>query len=81
MSSHSLLRLSRLGMHNDSRMCLSIGLTAGRLGATLANHVEVVDVVKNGQGKVTGVECKDLLSGCIYFIVGKFLNKNISIYV
>ena len=26
------------GSHNDSRMCISIAVTAARLGATVANH-------------------------------------------
>lgn len=35
-----------LGQHNDARMNISIALTATRLGATIANHVRVLDIVK-----------------------------------
>ena len=31
------------GMHNDARMCLSIALTAARMGASIANHVQVTN--------------------------------------
>ncbi|MCL4121508.1 UNVERIFIED_CONTAM: hypothetical protein GTU68_006897, partial [Idotea baltica] len=34
------------GQHNDSRMNLSIALTATRLGATISNYVSVTDLVK-----------------------------------
>lgn len=34
------------GQQNDARMNLSIALTATRLGATIANHVKVLDLVK-----------------------------------
>ncbi len=33
-------------------MCLSIAITAARLGATLANHTRVTDLVKDDTGKV-----------------------------
>ena len=41
------------GMHNDARMCLSIAITAARLGANIANHVEVLDLIKK-DGVVAG---------------------------
>ncbi len=34
------------GQHDDSRMCLTIALTAIREGATVANHVEVLSLIK-----------------------------------
>jgi len=34
------------GQHNDSRMNLSIALTAAREGAVVANHVEVIALIK-----------------------------------
>lgn len=34
------------GQHNDARMNISIALTATRFGATIANHVRVVDLIK-----------------------------------
>merc|ERR1712038_1936418 len=35
------------GSHNDARMCLSIAITAARLGATIANHVRVTGLIKS----------------------------------
>jgi len=44
------------GQHNDSRMNVCIALTAAAKGAAVANHVEVVGIVKDAQtGKVTGM--------------------------
>ena len=39
------------GSHNDSRMCISIAVTAARLGATVANHTKVTALVKDSDGK------------------------------
>ena len=33
-------------MHNDARMCISIAITAARLGSAIANHVKVLDLIK-----------------------------------
>ncbi|CAZ81094.1 unnamed protein product [Tuber melanosporum] len=45
------------GSHNDSRMNVSIALTAALYGATIANHVEVNELIKDpATGKVTGVK-------------------------
>ena len=51
------------GSHNDARMCLSIAITAARLGATLANHVKITDLVKDEEGKVTGAKMTDQITG------------------
>ena len=50
------------GMHNDARMCLSIAITAARMGASIANHVEVLDLIKN-DGIVAGARVKNRLTG------------------
>ena len=34
------------GQHNDARMNLALGLTAVRHGASVANHVEVLSLLK-----------------------------------
>jgi glycerol-3-phosphate dehydrogenase len=39
------------GQHNDARMNISIAVTATRLGATVANHVSVMDIVKERVGR------------------------------
>ncbi|KAG8223168.1 hypothetical protein J437_LFUL000334 [Ladona fulva] len=57
------------GQHNDSRMNITLALSATRHGATVANHVEVTSLIKgkelgpNGQPKIVGAHVKDRLSG------------------
>ncbi|GFQ90669.1 glycerol-3-phosphate dehydrogenase, mitochondrial [Trichonephila clavata] len=55
------------GQHNDARMNLSIIITAARLGANVANHVAVTELLKKDDGssieKVCGTKVKDLLTG------------------
>jgi len=51
------------GQHNDSRTNTYIALTAAEEGATVANYVEMIDVIKNDEGKVVGVKARDNLSG------------------
>ncbi|KAG9256771.1 glycerol-3-phosphate dehydrogenase [Emericellopsis atlantica] len=49
------------GQHNDSRMNVSLAITAALYGATVLNHVEVTDLEKDAQGKIRGVKVKDVL--------------------
>jgi len=55
------------GSHNDARMNISIAITAARLGATIANHVRVVSLLKSagedGQMKVSGARVRDEITG------------------
>ncbi|XP_036994233.2 glycerol-3-phosphate dehydrogenase, mitochondrial [Artibeus jamaicensis] len=56
------------GQHNDARMNLAIALTAARYGAATANYMEVLSLLKTtdpqtGKERVTGVRCKDVLTG------------------
>ncbi|KAH8169425.1 FAD dependent oxidoreductase domain-containing protein [Sarocladium implicatum] len=48
------------GQHNDSRMNVSLALTAQLYGATVLNHVEVTNLEKDANGKICGVKVKDL---------------------
>lgn len=47
------------GAHNDSRMNVSIGMTAALYGATVVNHMEVTDLLKDEKGKLCGATVKD----------------------
>ncbi|KAH9898619.1 FAD dependent oxidoreductase-domain-containing protein [Xylariomycetidae sp. FL2044] len=47
------------GAHNDSRMNVSIGMTAAVYGATTVNHAEVTGLMKNASGKLCGATIKD----------------------
>jgi glycerol-3-phosphate dehydrogenase len=49
------------GAHNDSRMNVSIAMTAALYGATVANHVEVTSLVKDDHGRLCGARMKDLV--------------------
>ncbi|KAK2181288.1 hypothetical protein NP493_402g02030 [Ridgeia piscesae] len=56
------------GMHEDARMCLSIALTAARLGASVANHVEVIELLKSTESEtgatvVSGARVRDTQTG------------------
>jgi len=50
-------------MHNDARTGTSIALTAASKGTTIANYVEMCGLVKDADGKATGIHCKDNLTG------------------
>lgn len=64
-----------IGQHEDARMCVSIAMTAARLGATTANHVQVVNLLKEstdeGSERVVGVRVRDMLTG-LFEIVAWF---------
>ncbi|KAL8733318.1 MAG: hypothetical protein Q9166_002142 [cf. Caloplaca sp. 2 TL-2023] len=47
------------GAHNDSRMNVSIAMTAALYGATVVNHVEVTSLEKDATGKLIGARVKD----------------------
>jgi glycerol-3-phosphate dehydrogenase len=51
------------GAHNDSRMNVSLAMTAALYGATVVNHIEVTSLQKDANGKLCGARVKDLISG------------------
>jgi glycerol-3-phosphate dehydrogenase len=51
------------GAHNDSRMNVSIAMTAALYGATVVNHAEVTGLTKDANGKLCGAKVKDLIPG------------------
>ncbi|KAG5988669.1 hypothetical protein E4U54_004575 [Claviceps lovelessii] len=51
------------GQHNDSRMNVSLALTAMLYGATVLNHVEVTALEKDAHGKIRGAKVRDLMAG------------------
>ncbi|EXJ82685.1 glycerol-3-phosphate dehydrogenase [Capronia epimyces CBS 606.96] len=50
------------GQHNDSRMNVSLAMTATLYGATTVNHLEVTSLEKDASGKLTGARVRDLVS-------------------
>uniref|UniRef100_A0A2R5LDT0 Glycerol-3-phosphate dehydrogenase n=1 Tax=Ornithodoros turicata TaxID=34597 RepID=A0A2R5LDT0_9ACAR len=75
------------GQHNDSRMNITLALTAARMGSTIANHTAVVKLLKkkNEEGKevLCGATVRDMLTGnefdvnakCIINATGPFTDK------
>ncbi|GJQ12781.1 hypothetical protein GpartN1_g4572.t1 [Galdieria partita] len=52
------------GQMNDARVNISVALTAALYGAAVANHTEVIGLLKNSQnGKVIGARVRDRLNG------------------
>ncbi|CAI4212463.1 unnamed protein product [Parascedosporium putredinis] len=47
------------GAHNDSRMNVSLAMTAALYGATVVNHMEVTRLLKDDNGKLTGATLTD----------------------
>ncbi|KAF4417191.1 glycerol-3-phosphate dehydrogenase [Fusarium acutatum] len=50
------------GAHNDSRMNVSIAMTAALYGANVVNYTEVTGLIKNGDGNLYCAIVKDLVS-------------------
>ena len=50
------------GAHNDSRMNVSIAMTAALYGSTVVNHIEVTSLEKDTNGKLCGARVKDLVA-------------------
>lgn len=51
------------GAHNDSRMNVSLAMTAALYGATVVNHMEVTGLTKDDTGQLNGAIVKDLVPG------------------
>ena len=49
------------GAHNDSRMNVSLAMTAALYGATVVNHVEVMSLEKDASGKLCAARVKDMV--------------------
>ncbi|THW73399.1 DAO-domain-containing protein [Aureobasidium pullulans] len=50
------------GAHNDSRMNVSLGMTAALYGATVVNHIEVTSLTKDENGRLNGARVRDLVA-------------------
>lgn len=49
------------GAHNDSRMNVSIAMTAAVYGASVVNHMQVTALTKDASGKLNGAVVKDVI--------------------
>ncbi|XP_073847461.1 glycerophosphate oxidase 1 [Musca autumnalis] len=62
------------GQQDDARMCLAVALTAARHGATVCNHVEVLQLYKKNEGGkqvLCGAKVKDHMSGKVFDVKAK----------
>ena len=50
------------GQHNDSRMNVSLAMTASLFGATVLNHTEVTALEKDASGRIIGAKVRDVLA-------------------
>ena len=50
------------GAHNDSRMNVSLAMTAALYGANVVNHLNVETLTKDANGKLNGAVVKDMVS-------------------
>lgn len=50
------------GAHNDSRMNVSLAMTAALYGSTVVNHIEVTELEKDATGKLCGARVRDLVA-------------------
>eukprot|EP00898_Chlorokybus_atmophyticus_P006439 jgi/Chlat1/6797/Chrsp51S06494 len=51
------------GQMDDARLNVGLACTAAMVGAAVANHVKVKELLKNPSGRVTGAKCQDVLTG------------------
>jgi glycerol-3-phosphate dehydrogenase len=58
-----LLLFPNPGQHNDSRMNVSLIMTAAQHGATVVNHTEVISLFKQSSGQLCGARVQDCLTG------------------
>lgn len=50
------------GAHNDSRMNVSLAMTAALYGSTVVNHMQVTGLTKDESGRVNGARVKDMIA-------------------
>lgn len=50
------------GQHNDSRMNVSLAVTAALYGATVVNHAEITALEKDAAGRIIGARAKDCIA-------------------
>ncbi len=69
------------GQFDDSRMAVNLMQTAVDHGATVVNYVRVTGLIKDAQGRITGVQAKDTLNGKTYRAHCKVLINATGIFV
>ena len=63
------------GQHDDARYCVALAQSANKVGAAVANHLEVKSFSKNIDGKLATARVQDTLTGEVFSIKSKlFIN-------
>jgi glycerol-3-phosphate dehydrogenase len=55
---------------NDARVNVNLALTAAKYGAAVANHTEVVSIIKK-DGKAIGAHMRDVFTGDEFDVIAK----------
>ncbi len=66
---------------NDARLNVLLARTAEMEGACVCNKVELVSLIKNDSGKITGAKVKDLLSGKEISVNTKLVINTTGVYI
>ncbi len=69
------------GQFDDSRMAITLALTAQDHGATVANYIKVESLVKDANGKISGVKAEDVLGGGEFEIKSKTVINATGVFV
>lgn len=69
------------GQFDDARLALNLGQTACEHGATILNYAEVTGILKNGEGKVEGIEFVDRDTNKKYTVKAKAVINATGIFV
>ncbi len=69
------------GQFDDARMAVTLALSAVDHGATVLNYMRVSGLIKNNDGRISGVEVADALSGNTYKIPAKVVINATGVFV
>jgi glycerol-3-phosphate dehydrogenase len=69
------------GQFDDTRLAINLAQTCAEQGGVLLNYMPVVNLLKDEQGKVTGVTAQDLESGQEYSIQAKTVINATGVFV
>ncbi len=69
------------GQFDDSRMAVTLAFSAVDHGATVLNYMRVTGLIKNGEGKICGVEAVDTLSDKTYRVQAKVVVNATGVFV
>ncbi|SDL64153.1 glycerol-3-phosphate dehydrogenase [Daejeonella rubra] len=69
------------GKFDDARLAVNIAQTCIEKGGSVLNYVKVTGLLKNEQGKVTGVKAMDILNNTTYLLRAKAIINATGVFV